>query len=77
MFVLSQTGEWEDTNLLKLPLIEITSVELQQHEETKDGKYNSGFIISFNVGACEGMPKDTNEIRVNVKTMRKAWSGLQ
>ena len=67
VFVLSQTGEWEDTNLLKLPLIEITSVELQQHEETKDGKYNSGFIISFNVGACEGMPKDTNEIRVKCK----------
>eukprot|EP00944_MAST-04C_sp_MAST-4C-sp1_P010973 g10973.t1 len=67
LFVLSQSGEWEDKNLFVLKLIDVTSVELQQHQKTEDGAYSSGFIIYFNPGTCEGLEDGTNEVRVKCR----------
>ena len=67
LFVLSQSGEWEDRNLFVLKLIDVTSVELQQHQKTEDGAYSSGFIIYFNPGTCEGLEDGISEVRVKCR----------
>ena len=67
LFVLSQSGEWEDRNLFVLKLIDVTSVELQQHQQTEDGAYSSGFIIYFNPGTCEGLEDGISEVRVKCR----------
>ena len=62
MFVLLASD-----SLFVLKLIDVTSVELQQHQKTEDGAYSSGFIIYFNPGTCEGLEDGTSEVRVKCR----------
>ena len=67
LFVLSQSGEWEDRNLLQevgsmLPLLSCNSTKRQRTVLTA-----AVFIIYFNPGTCEGLEDGINEVRVKCR----------